>query len=473
MRAAPTGDPRIWQVIKMKITVAGAGKIGFSIVTKLAEEGHDITVIEQDHEKIENAVNNLDVMVIRGNAATPGVLREADAGNADIFIAATGDDETNLVSCLFAGQQGAEHKVALLRNPEYMGELSMIKSSVGIDLVINPDLVTAEEISRVIRFPAAIQVESFPGCQLEIVTFLVPSESQLSGLKLGDLEKRFGQKVLVSCVVRNGEPIIPGGDFVLAEGDEVSVTGTRAALRRFSEQAGTHRRPVRKVMLLGGSRIAVHLTRILESTGIDVSIVEKDYERCLYLSETIPEADIICANGSDTSVLEENGLPDADGFVTLTSFDEDNIILAIYAQRSGVRKVVAKVNSERFIELLKNVFPDTIMSPRRLVTERMLGFVRGLAHASSGSTIEAMYYLADQKVQATEFVVGERSACSGIPLKRMKIRPGVLFTALIRNGKSYLPDGNTVLMPEDRVVIVCRDQAIRDIDGILLNGASV
>jgi trk system potassium uptake protein TrkA len=457
----------------MKILIAGAGKIGYSIVNKLASEGHDIVVIEQIAAKADNVTNNADVLVIRGNAAIPETLLLAGADKADVFIAATGNDEVNLVSCRFVSEMGTAHTAALIRNPEYMTKVEHIRSAMGISLIINPDLVTAEEISRVIRFPAAIQVDSFPGCSFEIVTFRVPEGSRLNGLRLNEMEKQFGQKLLVPCVVRDDEVMIPDGSFTVRAGDEVSMTGSPEALRKVSDSDGKRRKAVRNAMLLGGSRIAVHLARILESVGIDVIIIERDHARCLYLSETLPMADIIFGNGSDTEVLEENGLGTADAFVTLTSFDEDNIIMAIYAHRYGVPKVVTKVNNERFNELIRNFFPDTSMSPSRLVTERILGFVRGLEYVSDRSTIEAVYYLADQRAQATEFAVGPQASCLGIPLKDIHFRSGVLITALVRNGISYLPDGNTILKAGDRIVAVSKDSNIIDLDDLLAYGAKV
>ena len=326
----------------------------------------------------------------------------------------------------------------------------------------------AEEISRVLQFPAATRVESFPDCEQEIVTFRIEEGSKLTGIPLRHLSGRLGQKVLVCSVERDGQYRIPDGDYVLNTGDLISITGTSAALRRFFISAGAYKKPVRNVILLGGSRAAVHLTNLLESTGVDVTIIEKDPKRCNYLAERLKYADIHCADGADTGVLQANGISRADGFVTLTGFDEYNIILAMYASKMGVGKVISKVNNQKFMDMLEDVFPDTALSPQALVAERIAGYARALCHTSERSTIEALYYLGDPHITATEFVVGEQAACAGKKLLHLPLRKGVLIAAVTRKGRSFPPDGQTELIPGDRVIVVTAEHTMLDLDDILV-----
>ncbi len=451
----------------MKIVIAGAGKVGFTIAQRLCRDGHDITLIDERHACLDNAANSMDVMGVCGNCAAPGVLREAEAGAADIFIAATGNDEANLVACQFARKMGAKHVIARLRNQEYLANTNVLDGVMELNLAINPDYVTAEEISRVLQFPAATQVDSFPESKLEIVTFRVTENSRLNGMALSRLSSAFGQKVLVCAAERGGNVQIPDGSYVVQAGDRISVTAPPKALRKFFIAAGSYQKPVKNVILFGGSRIAVYLTQLLVSTGVDVTIIEKNHERCEILADLLREADIICADGTDTTVLAQSGLKDADGFVALSNFDEDNIILSMYADKAGVEKVVSKVNNDKFTDLLRDVFPDSTLSPKNLVAERIEGYVRGLAHASDKSTIEALYYLGDRNVTATEFVVGAKAACAGRTLAEMKLRPGVLLAAVIRDGRSFLPDGKTVLAPGDKAVVVTAGHNILNLDDIL------
>ncbi len=452
----------------MQIVIAGAGKMGMAIARLLCGEGHDLTLIDQRQEMLDSAVNSMDVIGCRGSCAAPETLEEAEAGRADLFIAATGVDEANLISCQLARKMGAKHAIALLRNPDYIQSAELLKEMMNLSFSIHPDYVTAEEISRVLQFPAAIRVESFPDCEMEIVTFRIEESSRLIGVPLRKLGEKTKQKVLICCVERGDTVQIPGGDFILCAGDRISVTGLPGALRRFFIAAGSYRRPVKNVILLGGSRSAVHLTRLLESTGADVTIIERDSARCQILAEMLKNTAIHCADGTDTSVLQENGISRADGFVGLTGFDEDNIILGLYASKVGVGKVISKVNNTKFTELLHDIFPDTTLSPQELVAERISGYVRGLEHASEKSTIEALYYLGDPRVTATEFVVGTKTGCADKALKDLQLVSGVLLAAVIRGGKSFLPDGGTLLLPGDRVIVITAERTIVELDDILL-----
>ncbi len=451
----------------MKIVIAGSGKVGFTIAQRLCRNGHDITLIDEDRGRLDEAANSMDVMGLVGNCAAPSILREAEAGSADVFIAATGNDEANLVAAMFAKKMGAGHIIARLRDQEYLEGTDLLRGNLGLNLAINPDFVTAEEISRVLQFPAATQVDSFPESKLEIVTFRVTDSCLLNDTPLSELYSRFGQKVLVCGAERGGEVLIPDGSYVLQAGDQISVTAPPRTLRRFFTAARVYQKPVKNVILLGGSRIAVYLTQILESTGVDVTIIERDPDRCQYLAEQLSMADIVCGEGTDTLVLTQSGLYEADGFVALSNLDEDNIILSMYASKAGVDKVVSKVNNDKFQDMLRDVFPDSTLSPKNLVAERIEGYVRGLAHASDSSTIEALYYLGDTRIVATEFVVGAKAAVIGRSLAEMKIRPGVLLAAVIRAGKSFLPDGKTVLDAGDKVVVVTTGRDITDLDEIL------
>lgn len=451
----------------MNIVIAGAGKVGFTIAERLCREGHDITLIDERRDRLDAAANAMDVMGCVGNCAATSVLKEAEAGAADVFIAATGNDEANMLACQFARKMGARHTIVRLRNQEYWESVDSLRDIMELNLAINPDHVTAEEISRVLQFPAATQVDSFPDCELEIVTFRIGENSRLNGVALSHLSSIFGQKVLVCCAERDGDVRIPDGSFVLRTGDRISVTAPPRTLRKFFISVGSYQKPVKNVILLGGSRIAEYLTHFLQSTGVRVTIIEKDYDRCQELAEKLKQADVICADGADTTILAQSGLSEADGFVALTNFDEDNIILSMYADKSGVEKVVSKVNNDKFIAFLRDVFPDTTLSPKNLVAERIEGYVRGLAHASDKSTIEALYYLGNQNVTATEFVVGSKAVCAGKTLTELKLKPGVLLAAVVRGGKSFTPDGKTVLNPGDKAIVVTAGHSILDLDDIL------
>ena len=451
----------------MKIIIAGAGKVGLTMARQICAEGHDVSLIDQRQDKIDNAMNSMDVIGYCGSCVAPDVLDGAEASSADVFIAATGNDEANLLSCRLAQKLGAGHTVAILRNPEYFGNMEILQDAMDLTFTLYPDLVVAEEIARVLQFPTAIRIESFPDCTQKIVTMRVEQNSRLHGLPLSRLTAGFGQKILICSIERDKHFSIPDGDFVLQAGDRISVIGDSGALQSFFISAGAYKKPARNVIMLGGSRAAVHLTRLLEGSGVDVTIIEKSRERCLYLAERMKKAAIHCADATNTEVLHENGITKADGLVALTGFDEDNIILGMYANKVGVGKVISKVNNDRLITMLENVFPDTMLSPQHLVAERIAGYVRGLAHSSDRSSIEAFCYLGDPKVTATEFVVGDNSACAGKELRSLPLRRSILLAAVIRDSRSFLPDGSTVLLPGDKVIVVTTEHTLLDLDSIL------
>ena len=451
----------------MNIIIAGAGKVGYAVARQLVAEGHDVAIIDADRALLDAAMNAMDVIGYHGNSVNLTVLEEAEVRKADIFIAATSADEVNLVSCQFAKKLGARYTMARIRNPEYTERIDAMREIMDLSLALNPDQVAAEEISRVLQFPSASRVEVFPDCEFEIVTARIPPDSRLHNVTLNDLERKFGSRVLICAVERGTELIIPKGGFTLHTGDMVTVTGTPHNLRRFFTSAGAYKKPVRNVTVLGGSRAAVYLTRLLENTGVGVTIIEKDPDRAKYLSEILRGADIVCADGTDTSVLKEAGLDRADGFVALTNFDEDNIILSMYADKLGVDKVVCKINNERFTELLDGTFRDTAVSPKDLMAQRIVGYVRALSNTTQDSTMEALYYLAGGRVVATEFVAGASARCAGKELKDLRLREGVLLPSVTRGGKSFIPDGRTAIQPGDKVVVITTNRAIRTLDEIL------
>ena len=453
----------------MKIIIAGAGKIGRSVAALLAGEGHDLTLIDHNGELIAGVSNKLDVICVEGSATNPETLREAGAADADLLLAATEQDEVNMVCGISARHLGTRHVIARIRDPEYLSQTEFLREALGLSVIVNPERECAREISRVLRFPSAVRVDAFSKGSLEIVEHKVSPDSRLDGMQLKNLVRELGAKVLVSVVERDDEAIIPNGDFVLRAGDRLSITGTARELRRFFIAAGQYVRPVRKVMIIGGGRIAVYLTRLLLESGMDVTVVEKDRDRCDALCDLIPDAHIIWGDATRGDVLLEDGLASADAFVALTGEDGDNIVTSLYARSCGVGKIVAKVNREHFSEILENSGLDSIVTPKDVVAQQLARYVRAMNN-SVGSSMETLYRLADGMVEALEFKVSCDSACVGVPLKNLKLKPNVLITALARGNKSIIPDGSTVIESGDHAVIVTRAGWLQNLDDIVEGG---
>lgn len=452
--------------ISMKIIIAGAGKIGFSVASILADEGHDITVIDNDSSTISNLSNNLDVICVEGSATNSETLLEAGAAEADLLMAATRSDETNMVCGMSARKLGTKHVIARIRDTAYLRQTEFLREALGLSVIVNPEYECAKEISRILRFPSAIRVDAFSKGSVEIMEHRVSSGGKLDGMQLKMLPQNFGAKVLVGVVERGGEAIIPNGDFTLRSGDLLSITGAAKELRKFFIATGQYKKPVRKVMIMGGGRIAVYLTRLLLESGMSVTVVEADRQRCDELCDLIPQADIIHGDATRSEVLLEEGIRTADAFVALTGDDGDNIITSMYAKHNEVGKIVVKVNREYYTEILDSAGLDSVVAPKTLVAQQLARYVRAMSN-SMGSSMETLYRLADGKVEALEFKVAEGSACIGVPLKTLRLKPNIIISAIVRGNKTIIPGGDTEICAGDHAVVVTKAGWLKDLDAIV------
>ena len=450
----------------MKIVIAGTGKVGRTVAAVLSEEDNDVTIIDLDPETVSLVSNDLDVICVEGNAADPEALRGAGVASADLVVAATEKDEVNMVCGIASRKLGAKHVIARIRDPLYLHQVAFLRDAMGLSQIINPEYECAKEISRILRFPGASRVDAFSKGSVEIVEHRIPEKGALDGVALRDLGTRFGARVLVALVEREGNALIPNGSTVLHSGDRLSITGSSRELRRFFVAIGEYKRPVRRVMIMGGGRTAVYLTRLLEESGIDVTIVERSRERCDLLCDLVPQAHIVCGDATFSDVLQEDGIATADGFVALTGDDGDNIITSLYARSCRVEKVVTKVNHEHFADILNDSGLDSIVSPKEIVALQLARYVRGLSD-SAGSSVETLYRLVDGKVEVLEFQVLEESACVRVPLRELRMRDNILISALIRGSRTILPNGSTVIMPGDHAIVVTAAGRLRSLDEIL------
>ena len=452
----------------MKIIIVGAGKVGYSVAETLSSEGHDITVIDKNPDAITTLSNNLDVICVEGSATNPETLREAGAEDADMLLAATRSDETNMVCGISASKLGTKHVIARIRDTAYLKQTEFLQEVLGLSVIINPEYECAKEISRMLRFPGAIRVDAFSKGSAEMMEHRVAPGSRLVGVELKNLHKDFNAKVLVSVVKRGDEALIPNGDFKIAAGDVLEITGSARELRRFFIAAGQYKKPVRSVMIMGGGRIAVYLARMLMETGIAVTVIEADRSRCDELCDLIPDARIIFGDATRSDILDEEGISSTDAFVALTGDDGDNIITSMHAKHRAVGKIIVKVNRQYYTEILESSGLESIVTPRSLVAGHIARYVRAMSN-SVGSSMETMYRLADGRVEALEFKVKEGSSCVGVPLKTLRLKPNVLISAVIRGSKLILPDGETVIRPGDHAVVVARAGWLKNLDEIVDN----
>jgi len=448
----------------MKILIAGAGVIGGSVAEALTEEGHDLTVIDCNPDTVRHLSNTVDAICVEGDAADPELLREAGAADADLFVAATEKDEVNMVCGIIAHKLGAQHVIARIRDPRYLHQTEFLRSALGLSQIVNPEYECARQISRILHFPSAARVVTFSKGSVEIVEHRIPEGGALAGMKICDVFRRFRSQVLIALIDRAGKPIIPSGETLLLAGDRLSITGSTAELRKFFHEIGEYKKPVRRVMIMGGSRTAVYLTRMLQESGIDVTIVELSRDRCDALCDAVPKAHVVCGDFTHADVLLEDGILAADGFVSLTGDDGDNIVTSLYARSCHVSKIVTTVNRVHFADILYEAGLDSVVPPKELVAQQLARYVRALGN-SSDSSVETLYRVAGG-VEVLEFLVHEGAACALKPLRELKLRPEVLIVTLIRGNKSIRPDGSTRILPGDHAVVVTAHK-LNSLDDIL------
>ncbi len=451
----------------MRIVVIGDGKVGNSIIRHVCKEGHTVVVIDKKPEVIEDIVNKFDVMGICGNGASYDILKEADAGRAHVVIAVTANDETNMLACVMAKKLGAKATIARVRSIEYNNSIKNIMNDLDITMVINPEKETANEILKVVNFPEAIRVDNFADGKVDLVELYIPQNSPLVGLKLMELQQKYQVNVLVCAVQRGDKVHIPNGTFTFQAKDKIHVTGKNANIKRFLSKLGFAETKVNSILIIGGGKITHYLGQELIKNKYEVKIIEKDYNKCLHLSELLPKASIIHGDGTNHEVLSEEGIMDSDVVISLTGDDEENIIISMYAYKQNAKKIIAKVNKESFVGLMETIDMATVVSPKDIIASNIVRYIRA-RNNSRGSNIVTLYKLVNNQVEALEFIAKSKGRVLNKPLKDLKLKSKVLIAGIIRKGASIIPNGLDMIMPDDRVIVVTNGQYLDDLDDILV-----
>ncbi|MBR3837044.1 MAG: Trk system potassium transporter TrkA [Clostridia bacterium] len=451
----------------MNIIIVGGGKIGTTILKNLVSEGHNVTAIDSNPEVIKEISNTYDVMCVCGNGVDWETLTEAEVESTQLLIAVTGSDEFNMLCCFMAKQMGVPNTIARIRNPEYNDQsLGFIKQTLGISFAINPDQLAAKELFNLLQLPGAESVETFSRKNFEMVELLLKADSPLNGLSLSEMKKKYQASYLVGAVGRENEVIIPNGSFVMQSGDRLGITAASSEVERLFRMLGTMQERARNAMIIGASRTAYYLAKMLLKSGCAVTIIEKNKEICESFAELLPEAVVICGDGAREELLLEEGLGSMDAFVTLTGIDEENILLSYQALSRGVKKVIAKINREEFTEMATKLGLDCTISPRSLISDVLTRYARALEN-SMGSKIETLYKLMDGNAEAAEFLVGKDFSHCRIPLKDLKLKKNILVAGILRGRKVIIPAGSDCILPEDRVVILSAGKVLSDLSDIL------
>ena len=450
----------------MKIIIVGDGKIGFALTKRLAMDGHDIVVIDRNARVLEESQQAADIMTVQGSGASMDVLKEAGIQNADLLIAATSSDEINILCCMMASKISDVHTIARVRSPEYSKQLNFLKKEMGLSMTFSPEQETAQEIFHLLQFPSFLKRDRFANGRVEIVEIKVTKDSVLCSQPLKKLNELVKVRVLVCAVERDNTAYIPSGNFVLEENDNIYVTAVSRELSQLVKNLGLFRERVKQVLIIGGSRSSFYLSNRLISSGVLVKIIERDSSRCAELSAMLPKASIICGDGSRQEVLSEEGIDNADALITLTDFDEENLIISLFAAQRGVPKVITKVNREEYIDTFQNFGIDTFINPKQLTCSDIVRYVRAMENTTGGS-MQALHYIVGGRVEALEFFADNTTDNLQIPLKDLQLKPNILIASINRSGHIIIPSGIDFIQAGDTVVVVAKaQQAIYDLNDI-------
>lgn len=450
----------------MDIVIIGCGTVGSAICAQLSKEGHNITVVDVDTGYMTELCNTHDVYGVEGNGANISVLRKAGVEKAYLVIAVTASDEVNILCCSAARKLGAHHTIARVRNPEYYDFMQLMRQEMNLSLTINPEFYAAKEIYRMLRFPSAAKLETFCRGRVELAEFAIAPDSAFIGKTLYELRSELNMKFLVCCILRGQDVIIPSGDYHIESGDVLGVTVPEENTRAFFKTAGIYRHRLKDIMIFGGSRVTYYLQGLLKKSKFSSTVIEKNKEICRDLSAEF-DCTVVCDNGTKQEVLIEEGIERTDAFLALSDTDEENAIVSMFAKSVGVPKVITLINQMSYVDFFKSVGIDSVVSPKSATAGYILRYVRSKMNASGDEEIESIHKIMGEKAEAIEFVIKEDiEGLTGIPLKKLKPRRGVLIICIAHKDQIIIPSGDDVISKGDTVVIVTSNAKITSIKDI-------
>ena len=457
----------------MKVVIVGGGKVGELLCADFSDIFQEVTIIDTNELRVEKLVEAYDINGILGNGANYEVLTRADSAEADMFISVTASDEINMICCIAAKQMGAKYTIARIRNPEYSKTKEFLRESLGIDLMVNPEYEAAKQISHMLKYPTATKVESFFGGKFNILEVIINKNSILNGISLIDSKKIIDFPSLVCLVERKGEVFVPRGNYIFNVGDKVHITAANKNLKKFYKLLGNKDNLEKKItssLVIGGGKIAHYLVEFLQIANFYIKVIEIDKNKAISLSESFPDIDVIWADGSDRDTLIEEGIQTFDSCISLTGFDEENIIINLYADKLGIKKTVAKVNRASLKQIAEDIGQYSYITPKEIVGNIITKYTKSL-QCSKHSDIENFYRIANNQAEVIEFKITNNSAkILGIKLKDLAISPNMLIAFIIRNNKQIFPNGDDEIKLDDNVVVVSYKHKIEHIDDIISRG---
>ena len=450
----------------MNIIIVGCGRVGRTIVHQLEKEGHSITIIDKDPHALQSIAGSQNVMAIEGNGATFEMLKEANVNDCDIMIAVTASDELNLYACFIAKNAGAPHTIARVRNPEYTNDVLKIKEELKLSMAINPEQTCARELSRLIKFPGAVEIDSFAKGVVDLIKVKIKQDSVLADRKVMDCASLFKEGLRICTVERNKECFIPNGSFEIKAGDVISIISESNAAARLFKNLGVINSKSRHVIILGGSKIAYYLAKSLSETGIQVKIVESNLARCEELAELLNNVVVIHGDAMNQELLVSEGIEHSDAIVAMMDTDEENIIVSLFAKDVNPdAKIITEIDNLSF-NIIDSLPLDSVIHPKHLTGQYIIQYVRAMQN-SVGSNIETLYSICNDQAEALEFKAREESMAIGVPLAMLSLKSELQVVCIMRNGRIIIPTGKDSIELGDSVVIVTKHTGLFDLKDIL------
>lgn len=443
----------------MKIIIIGAGKVGYNLAENLSKSNHDVIIIDKNYTALSKAEENLEVLCIKGSGVSTNILMEAGVATSDLLIAVTNSDEVNMVCCLTAKKLGVKRTIARIRDHEYAHELLLLKEELGLDLIINPEQAAADEVTNMLNFSSAIDVENFAKGRVKMVEIKATGDMSMVGMSLKDIGSKFESSILIGVVIRNEEVIVPNGSFVINEDDRIYLIGQPSNLYNFCKVFGKVPLKVKNVMILGGGRIAVYLSKLLTEIGMKVKVIEIDREKCIQLSELIPDALIIHGDGTDEELLRSENIDEMDAFIAMTGMDEENMMASLLAKQNGAKKVIAKVSRINYMSIIKNLGIDSLISPKQITSNQILKYVRG-------NSVESLYRIVEGQAEITELIAESGSRILNTRLKKLRLPKETIIATIVRKNEVVIPHGNDIIKEGDRVIVISKNKNISNLDEV-------
>lgn len=445
----------------MKIVIVGAGKLGIKLADALLGGDHAVTIIDTNEMILQKISSHLDVMTINANAKETKTLKRINIASYDFLIAVTGNDEANIVIAAFAKKLGCSKVIARVRDPEHMQQINFIKDTMDIDHIVNPDQGITVEIYKYLAEKYSLSNGIFSSGKVSLVEFDVEKYRQLIGLAMVDIPKILPE-MLVVAVSRNGKVIIPHGSFIIEEDDVLYVIGKKGPIQKLNSKVHEKGKytDLQKVMIMGGGKTGFYLAEMLEEFGAAVKIIEADKERCHYLSTHLEDTMILHGDATDLTLLEEENIDMMDAVVTVTGFDEDNLLLALTAKQRGIEDVIAKVSRESYAEIISAMGVDMALNPLDITTTNIMRFVQGTKKVLSSQLIQG-------QAEIMEIIASPNMKILETPLNELDLPEGLIFAAIHRGTEVIIPNGNTTILEDDRVIILCLLSDIYETENLL------